>query len=164
MEPLDVSIMVILGSENNFGRLGGKEKVEEKLKQLKETDPNFSASVSVISCHRNPFELIDFCKNNKAKLWIAMAGKAAHLPGMIKAYLCAYNKSAHVVGVAISSENPDDYNAARLSISQIPDSPVDFMGFDEKGLDNALKYFKLMADKPVSEIKKKEPQFDIIHV
>jgi len=164
MEPLDVSIMVILGSENDFDKIGGRKGVEEKLEKMKETTPNFSASVSVISCHRNSLKLIDFCKNNKAKLWIAMAGKAAHLPGMIKAYLCAYKKSAHVVGVAISSENPDDYNAARLSITQIPDAPVDFMGFDEKGFDNALQFFKLMADKPVKEVKKKDPQINIIHV
>jgi len=164
MESLDVSVIVILGSENDIWKLGGKEKVEEKLKYLKETDPNFSASVSVISCHRNPLELFEFCQNNKAQLWIGVAGKAAALPGIIKAYLHAFKKPAHVVGVGISSNDVDDYLAAELSITQLPGQPVEFMGFDEKGFNNALQFFKLMTDKEVREVESKEPQLNIIYV
>lgn len=164
MELLDVSVIVVLGSENDFWKLGGKEKVEEKLKQLKENVLNFSASVSVISCHRNPLELLEFCKNNKAKLWIGVAGRANALPGMIDSFLRAYNKPAHVVGVGISSNDMDEYEAAELSVTQLPGAPVQFMGFDEEGFDNALKFFKVMTDVEVREVKRKDPQIDIIHI
>lgn len=164
MESLNVSVMVILGSESDFVKLGGREEVEEKLRKMKEEIPGFSASVSVISCHRNPLELLEFCKNNKAQLWIGVAGKAAALSGVIDAFLRAFKKPAHVVGVGISSDDPADYWVAELSITQLPGQPVDFMGFDEEGFDNALKSFKQKADTPVKEVKKKDPQIDIIHV
>lgn len=164
METLDLSIMVILGSENDFEKLGGKEMVEEKLKQLKWADHNFSASVSVISCHRNPLELLEFCRNNKAQLWIGVAGKAAALPGIINAHLHALKKPAHVVGIGISSDNEKDHLAARLSITQLPGEAVGFMGYDREGFDNALKFYELMADGSVKEVRSKEPQINIIHV
>lgn len=169
METLDVSIMVILGSESDFDKIGGRKGVEEKLEKMKETIPNFSASVSVISCHRNPEKLREFCLLNKAKLWIGVAGKAAALPGVIDAYLRAFKKPSHVVGVGISGnmtayDAMDAYDAAELSVTQIPGQPVDFMGFDEEGFDNALKSFKQKADTPVKEIKSKEPQINIINV
>lgn len=151
MEPLEVSVIVILGSENDFDKLGGKYTVEEKLREFKDTIPGFSASVSVISCHRNPLTLQEFCRLNKAKLWIGVAGKAAALPGMIDSFLRAYDKPAHVVGVGISSNDMDDTKAAKLSITQLPGTPVQFMGYDEEGFDNALKFFKVMADVKVRE-------------
>lgn len=164
MGPLDVSIIVILGSESDFDELGGRKGVEEKLKQMKETIPDFSASVSVISCHRNPLDLMKFCKNSKAQLWIGVAGRAAALPGMIDAYLRDLGKTAHVVGVGVSSEDKDDHLAAKLSITRLPGAPVKFVGYDEEGFERALKYFKLMTYGAVREVKTKEPQINIIHV
>jgi hypothetical protein len=72
--------------------------------------------VHVLSAHRNPFETIQFAKDaekNDFSVIIAMATKAAHLPGVIPA-----NTTLAVIGLPLNASlNGVD---ALLSIVQMP--------------------------------------------
>lgn len=52
--------------------------------------------------------------------FIAGAGMAAQLPAMLKAALTTYGKSIPVIGLGFGTPHTDAYEAARLSISQLP--------------------------------------------
>jgi phosphoribosylcarboxyaminoimidazole (NCAIR) mutase len=73
-------------------------------------------------------ELREFVINRctKADVVIAGAGKAAALPGIIKAHLCSVGSEVPVIGVGFwSDEDLDGYDAARLSIEKLPGNPVE---------------------------------------
>ena len=70
---------------------------------------------------------------------IAGAGKAAHLPGCIDAYLRnhLHDKRITVIGVGFTNKNPQDNQAAALSITQVPGTQVLFAGLGSAGFYNA---------------------------
>jgi phosphoribosylcarboxyaminoimidazole (NCAIR) mutase len=84
--------------------------------------------LSIISCHRNPDELRKFLKEkaSKADVFIAGAGMAAALPGIVKAELCALGHvQIPVIGVAFKGKTEQDDQAAKLSIECLPGQPVE---------------------------------------
>ncbi len=91
--------------------------------------------VHVLSAHRTPIETIQFARDaekNGFSLIIAMAGKAAHLPGVIAA-----NTTLPVIGVPLNASlNGLD---ALFSIVQMPTGvPVACMAID--GAKNAALF------------------------
>ncbi|WP_448524216.1 5-(carboxyamino)imidazole ribonucleotide mutase [Pseudothermotoga sp.] len=91
--------------------------------------------VHVLSAHRTPIETIEFARGaerNGFSLIIAMAGKAAHLPGVIAA-----NTTLPVIGVPLNASlNGLD---ALFSIVQMPTGvPVACMAID--GAKNAALF------------------------
>ncbi|MBC7121679.1 MAG: 5-(carboxyamino)imidazole ribonucleotide mutase [Pseudothermotoga sp.] len=91
--------------------------------------------VYVLSAHRTPIETIQFARDaerNGFSLIIAMAGKAAHLPGVVAA-----NTILPVIGVPLSASlNGFD---ALLSVAQMPTGvPVACMAID--GAKNAALF------------------------
>lgn len=82
--------------------------------------------VHVISCHRNPNELREFAAHghNGADVIIAAGSKAFALPGVLDAMLHSWGKSIPVIGVALGEVGSKDLEAARLSISELPNQPV----------------------------------------
>jgi len=82
--------------------------------------------VFILSAHRTPLEVMDFAKNAEKEfsVIIAMAGKAAHLPGVI-----ASMTSLPVIGVPLSASISGIDSL--FSIVQMPDGiPVATMGVD----------------------------------
>ncbi|MEI6528612.1 MAG: phosphoribosylaminoimidazolesuccinocarboxamide synthase [bacterium] len=107
--------------------------------------------VSVMSCHRNQKELIDFANNEliKSDAVVACAGKAAQLPADIKVKLClAGHPEVPVLGVALKGATIEDDRDAIGSIQGLPGQPVEL---DESGHAYFGDYGVLAACKAATE-------------
>ena len=98
--------------------------------------------MTIISAHREPDELIEWCRTAEdrgVKVMIAGAGMAAALPGM-----CAALFTLPVIGVPLSGKNLDGMDAV-FSIMQMPPGvPVATVAID--GAKNAaLLAAKILA-------------------
>jgi phosphoribosylaminoimidazole-succinocarboxamide synthase len=116
-----IKVDVVLGSRSDL------EQSREALAELARRGVTYR--VHVISCHRNPEELRDYAENLKpqeVQVIVAGAGLAAQLPGVLKAWLCHYNKAEiPVIGVAMKGEPAEAGVAAKLSIEWLPGQPVE---------------------------------------
>lgn len=113
-------ISVILGSERDKPVA---DKVTDTLKQL-----GMGHEVVVLSAHRSPEELVKYIRvaeHRGIRVFICIAGMAAHLPGVVAA------QTRHVViGVPVASGYPGGQDAL-LSIVQMPPGvPVATVGVD----------------------------------
>ena len=111
---------------NDVGVIAGSEsdapiytKVLEGLKE-----EGISCELKILSAHRNPEALREYIKGSSAKIFIAVAGLSAALPGVI-----ASLTSKPVIGVPVSSKLGG--LDALLSIVQMPPGvPVACVGID----------------------------------
>ncbi len=88
---------------------------------------NVSFDLQVISAHRNPDELDAYVKASDAKVFIAIAGLSAALPGVV-----ASKTMKPVIGVPVSAKLGG--LDALLSIVQMPGGvPVACVGIDNGG-------------------------------
>jgi len=87
-----------------------------------------SVPVHVISCHRNPDELAEYCRNSDVDVFITAAGLAAALPGATAA---ACKMERVVIGVPL-----DDYGIDTC-IRLPAGTPVVTAGVGRAGLRNA---------------------------
>lgn len=109
-------VAVIMGSKSDQKIA---DKVTNKLDGLK-----ISYEVKILSAHRNPDELAKYVKSSSVEIFIAIAGLAAHLPGVI-----ASITTKPVIGVPVSSKIGG--LDALLSIVQMPKGvPVACVGID----------------------------------
>lgn len=96
---------------------------------------NLDYEVKIVSAHRTPKRLYEFCENAKKdgiKIIIAGAGGAAHLPGMVAAMT-----PLPVLGVPIQSKSLKGLDSL-LSIAQMPYGiPVASLAIGEAGAKNA---------------------------
>lgn len=83
-------------------------------------------TVHVISCHRNPAELVNFVDSgcDGADVIICVGGKAFALPGVLDAWIHAKGLHIPVVGVAIGDPHSRSRLAAEHSIDELPGQPV----------------------------------------
>ncbi len=96
--------------------------VDEAVKVLTELGVPYDAQV--ISAHRNPSKLRDYVSGSQAKVFIAVAGLSAHLPGVIASMT---TKPVIGVPVAVKLNGLDSL----LSIVQMPPGvPVACVGVD----------------------------------
>jgi 5-(carboxyamino)imidazole ribonucleotide mutase len=111
-----VEVSIILGSASD-------EKIGERTAAvLREHGVSYDSSV--ISAHREPKKLDEFIKHSDCKIFIAIAGLSAALPGVI-----ASKTNKPVIGVPVSGtlQGID----ALLSIAQMPKGvPVACVGID----------------------------------
>lgn len=124
-------VVIILGSKSDV------KVVEESgmLDILNESGVDWE--LSVISAHRNPGELADYCrkKEEEAFVFIGVAGMAAALPGNIAAYT---QGKKLVIGVPLPSREMPDAMDALLSMVRMPSGrPVAVCGTGETGLCNS---------------------------
>jgi 5-(carboxyamino)imidazole ribonucleotide mutase len=123
-------VEVILGSESD--RPVG-ESVVRKLAEL-----GIPYTLSVLSAHRDPDALEDRIRKSGAKVFIAVAGLSAHLPGFI-----ASRTKRPVIGVPVSAKLGG--LDALLSIVQMPKGvPVACVGIDN-GENAALLAARILA-------------------
>jgi len=112
-EPL---VSVVAGSKSD-------EKIVEQVTSVL-SELGVSHEVKYLSAHRNHYELEQYVKNCNAKVFIAIAGLAAHLPGFIASLT---NKP--VIGVPVSGKLMG--LDALLSMVQMPRGfPVATVGVD----------------------------------
>ncbi|MEM3327835.1 MAG: AIR carboxylase family protein, partial [Thermoplasmata archaeon] len=110
-----MDVQIFAGSPND------KEYIYDVAKVLKEL--NISYSIKIISAHRNPEKLMEEVRSSNAKIFIAIAGMSAALPGFI-----ASITRKPVIGLPISGKVPYD---SLLSMVQLPKGvPVAVVGVD----------------------------------
>ncbi len=118
-------VSVIMGSDSDL------QVVSEALKILKEFSIEFK--LAVLSAHRSPDRLVAYVKTAEkegTKIFIAAAGGAAHLPGVIAAHT-----TKPVIGIPVKSKSLNGIDSL-LSIVQMPGGvPVATVGID--GAKNA---------------------------
>ncbi len=114
--PEDIRVAIIAGSKSD------QQVVDDAVKAL--TELGVSHDVQFLSAHRNPEGLRKYLAGSKAEVFIAVAGLAAHLPGVI-----ASQTIKPVIGVPVSAKlNGLD---SLLSIVQMPPGvPVGCVGID----------------------------------
>ena len=111
-----VDISVIMGSESDRSIANRALTVLEKSR--------YTYEVMVISAHRNPDELDRYISSTDAKVFIAIAGLSAALPGVL-----ASRTTKPVIGVPVSAKLGG--LDALLSIAQMPTGvPVGSVGID----------------------------------
>ncbi|MBE0711174.1 MAG: 5-(carboxyamino)imidazole ribonucleotide mutase [Candidatus Aminicenantes bacterium] len=131
-----MKVMVFLGSESDFGT------VEDALALFKEFGVSFGLEVT--SAHRSPertTRLIRSAEAGGAEIFIAVAGKAAHLAGVV-----ASQTIRPVIGVPVESEALAGLDAL-LSTVQMPKGiPVATMALGRHGgLNGALLAVEILA-------------------
>lgn len=110
------TIAILIGSESDRGIAEHSAKVLETA--------GVDYEIRVLSAHRNPVELEDYIQKSDARVFIAIAGLAAALPGVV-----ASRTKKPVIGVPVSS-NLGGMDAL-LSIVQMPKGvPVACVGID----------------------------------
>jgi 5-(carboxyamino)imidazole ribonucleotide mutase len=110
----------------------------------------------ILSAHRNPVECVEYVHNSEAngvKVFIAAAGMAAHLPGVV-----ASHTTLPVIGVPLSGSELNGVDAL-YSIVQMPAGiPVATVAIGKAGARNAavLAAEILALQTPDIKIKLKE--------
>ena len=101
-----MEVAIIMGSGSDWKVM---QKAVEVLKNF-----GVEVEITVASAHRTPQKVHDFVKNSSAKIFIAAAGMAAHLAGVV-----ASLTTKPVIGVPIKSD-PFDGLDSLLSTVQMP--------------------------------------------
>ena len=118
-------VAIVMGSDSDLPVV---QKAIDKLKELE-----IPCEVRVLSAHRTPVQTAQYAKNARANgvgVFIAAAGKAAHLAGAIAA-----GTTLPVIGIPIKSSTLDGLDAL-LSTVQMPSGiPVATVAID--GAENA---------------------------
>ncbi|MDD1777748.1 MAG: 5-(carboxyamino)imidazole ribonucleotide mutase [Candidatus Helarchaeota archaeon] len=123
-------IAIIMGSQSD-------EKICEKVTSILD-EYTIDYEVKVISAHRNPLQLEQYVLKSEAKIFIAIAGLAAALPGVI-----ASKTLKPVIGVPVDSKLGG--LDALLSIVQMPKGvPVATVGIDN-GQNAAYLALRILA-------------------
>ena len=123
-------VAILIGSESD------RNIANEAVKTLSEYGVTFE--VKVLSAHRNPKELEEYVRSVDAKVFIAIAGLSAHLPGFI-----ASRTVKPVIGVPVSKALGG--LDALLSIVQMPQGvPVATVGINN-GVNAALLAIRILA-------------------
>ncbi|EHP89647.1 5-(carboxyamino)imidazole ribonucleotide mutase [Methanotorris formicicus] len=131
-------ICIIMGSESDL-------KIAEKATNvLKEFDVEFE--VRVASAHRTPDLVEEIVKNSNAKVFIAIAGLAAHLPGVV-----ASLTTKPVIAVPVESKL-DGMDALLSAVQMPPGIPVATVGID-RGENAAILALEILGlqDEKIAE-------------
>jgi phosphoribosylaminoimidazole carboxylase PurE protein len=122
-----MKVMILLGSESDFGA------IEEALGVLRDFGVPFGLEVT--SAHRSPERTLGLVKSAEAEgaeIFIAVAGKAAHLAGVVAAHT-----TKPVLGVPVESAALAGLDAL-LSTVQMPKGiPVATLALGKHGGTNA---------------------------
>lgn len=125
-----MNVMIFLGSESDF------EVIEDGAQILKEFGVAFGLEVT--SAHRSPertLKLVREAEGKGVEVFIAVAGKAAHLAGIVAAHTVR-----PVIGVPVESTALAGMDAL-LSTAQMPKGvPVATMALGKHGGSNAALF------------------------
>jgi phosphoribosylaminoimidazole carboxylase PurE protein len=122
-----MKVVIFIGSESDY------EVVQDAIQIFQEFEISFDLEVT--SAHRSPKRtenLVKEFEKQGVEIFIAVAGKAAHLAGMVAAHTVL-----PVIGVPVRSSSLSGLDAL-LSTSQMPKGiPVACMGIGKSGASNA---------------------------
>lgn len=122
-----MKVVIFIGSESDY------EVVQDAIQIFKEFEIPFG--IEVTSAHRSPERtenLIKKFEKQGVEIFIAVAGKAAHLAGVV-----ASQTVLPVIGVPVRGSSLSGLDAL-LSTSQMPKGvPVACMGIGKSGASNA---------------------------
>lgn len=122
-----MKVAILLGSDSDY------EVADEALQILREFEVSFA--VEVTSAHRSPertLNLVRAFEKKGVEVFIALAGKAAHLAGFVAAHTLR-----PVIGVPVESAALSGLDSL-LSTVQMPRGvPVATMGLGKSGASNA---------------------------
>jgi phosphoribosylaminoimidazole carboxylase PurE protein len=122
-----MKIAIFIGSESDF------DVVEGAIATLKEFDVPFALEVT--SAHRTPertVKLVETFQEEGVEAFIAVAGKAAHLAGVVAAHT-----SKPVIAVPVGSTTLSGFDALLSSVQMPKGVPVACMGLGKSGAINA---------------------------
>ncbi len=123
-----MKVAIFLGSESDF------DVVKDALGVLREFEVPFELEIT--SAHRSPERTVKLLKSFEKKgveIFIAVAGKAAHLAGVVAAHT-----TRPVIGVPVEGATLNGLDAL-LSTVQMPRGvPVACMGLGKSGALNAV--------------------------
>lgn len=120
-----MKIAFVMGSDSDL------PVVEKGIKTVK--DFGVEVEVRVISAHRTPYEAEKFAKEAEANgigVIVAVAGKAAHLGGVLAAFT-----TLPVIGLPIKSSTMDGLDSLLSMVQMPPGIPVATVAVD--GAENA---------------------------
>ncbi len=109
-----MKVAIVMGSDSDF------PVIEKGIKVLKEFGVEYE--VRVMSAHRTPHIAADFADNaekNGFEVIIALAGKAAHLGGVLAGHSCL-----PVIGVPVKSTALEGMDALLSTVQMPPGIPV----------------------------------------
>ena len=106
-----MDVAIIMGSDSDWKVM---QKAVETLK-----DFEVESEVIVASAHRTPQKVQDFVKHSDAKVFIAAAGMAAHLAGVVASFT-----TKPVIGVPLSSEPFNGLDSLLSTVQMPPGIPV----------------------------------------
>ncbi|MBA2851322.1 5-(carboxyamino)imidazole ribonucleotide mutase [Methanococcus maripaludis] len=136
-------ITIIMGSKSDV-------KIAEKaVSILKEFEIEYE--VKVASAHRTPELVEEIVKNSKSKVFIAIAGLAAHLPGVVAAMT-----TKPVIAVPVESKL-DGLDALLSAVQMPPGIPAACVGIDRG--ENAAILAAEMLSISDERIEKKLAEF-----
>lgn len=121
-------VVLLLGSESDF------EVVKGALETLKEFEVSYALEVT--SAHRSPertVELVSKFEEEGAEVFIAVAGKSAHLAGVVAAHTLR-----PVIGVPVGSAPLNGMDALFSTVNMPKGVPVACMGLGKSGAVNAV--------------------------
>lgn len=129
-----MQVAMIMGSDSDWPRL---TSARDMLRSF-----GIDVEVRVLSAHRTPVECVDFIREAEAdgvQVFIAAAGLAAHLPGVVAAHT-----RRPVIGVPLAA-GPLSGQDALFSVVQMPPGiPVATVGIDN-GRNAALLAVEILA-------------------
>jgi len=120
-------IAVFIGSDSDY------EVIKDALEILKEFQVTFA--VEVTSAHRSPartLKLIKSFEDEGVEVFIAVAGKAAHLAGVVAAHTVR-----PVIGVPVGASPLHGLDALFSTVQMPKGVPVATMGIGKSGASNA---------------------------
>ncbi len=125
-----VTIAILIGSESD------RQIAQRTAKVLDNAGIDYD--IQVLSAHRDPIELEEYIQKSDARVFIAIAGLSAALPGVV-----ASRTKKPVIGVPVSSKLGGI--DALLSIVQMPKGvPVACVGIDN-GENAAYLALRILA-------------------
>jgi len=123
-------VAVLMGSKSDW------DIMKEAVSLLKEFGVDYD--VRVLSAHRTPAELlahIEKLENSGVSAYIAAAGMAAHLGGVVAAHTIK-----PVIGVPIDSGSLQGIDALLSMVQMPPGIPVATMGIGKPGAKNSALF------------------------
>jgi phosphoribosylaminoimidazole carboxylase PurE protein len=122
-----MDVAIFIGSESDF------DIVKDALETLKKLEVSFALEIT--SAHRSPertLKLVRKYEDDGAEVFIAVAGKAAHLAGVVASYTVR-----PVIGVPVESGGLGGLDALLSTIQMPKGIPVATMGTGKAGASNA---------------------------
>jgi phosphoribosylamine--glycine ligase len=127
MAAAHIQVLVLMGSESDAAIMQGALDVLREL--------GVPAEMTVASAHRSPDrvrQLIDQAPGRGVKVFIAGAGAAAHLAGVIAAHT-----TIPVIGVPIASSPLQGFDSLLSTVQMPPGVPVATVSVGKAGATNA---------------------------